>query len=229
MGNCISKHIVEIRFKPNASILDKRGHIAESLLGTRFDSWEIGPNRINLKNKDCKEIAGFFSVKNMGFSSAHPRSLKDFIDEAKDFIKGAWGFRGTSEITRIGVRSRFLTEVSDFKEAFVAYRDCFLKLGGEEIKKFGGELKDVGFPMTFKMGDRSFNITTGAMEKKQALEYYGDEEGVPEASNYVEVDYFKTAFRGEYKQRDALRFIEVGTKKAEEINKLISGWVCKGD
>lgn len=225
MSKCISKHLVEIRFKPSPSVLDKRGQIAESLSGKLFDRWGISQNRIDFRNKDCKYVTGFFSFRNIGFSSVYPQPLEYFVEKAKDFIKRAWVFFGTNDITRIGVRATFLSEVADFKESVKAYRNCFLKLSEEEVKKFGGDLVDVGFPLNFRAGDKFFNITTGPMEKAQAVNYYGDEEGIPETSIYLDVDYFKTTFKSTLRQKQVLDFIDEGTQKAQEINNLICKWI----
>jgi len=226
MSKCISKHLVEIRFKPTPSVLDKRGWIAESLSGKLFDRWSISENRVDFRNKDCKYITGFFSFRNVGFASVYPQPAEYFVEKAKDFIKSAWVFFGTNDITRIGVRSTFLSEVGDFKEAVAAYRNCFLKLSEEEVKKFGGDLVDVGFPLNFRAGDKCFNLMTGPMRKAQAVNYYGDEEGIPETSIYLDADYFKTTFTKAFRQKEALNFIEEGTQKAQEINKLICKWIC---
>jgi len=226
MSKCISKHLVEIRFKPSPSFLDKRGKIAESLSGKLFDSWSISENRIDFGNRDCKYIKGFFSFTNAGFSSVYPQPLEYFVERAKDFIPRAWIFFGTNEVIRIGVRSTFLSEVSDFENTVRAYREHFLKLNEEEVKEFGGQLVDVGFPLNFVMGDKRFNIMTGPMKKAQALIHYGNEEEIPETAIFLDVDYFKSEFGKGLRLKEALNFIEEGTQKAREINKLICNWIC---
>jgi hypothetical protein len=226
MSKCISKHVVEVRFKPNAAILDKRGQIAESLTVKQFDFWSISDNRIDFVNKDCKHISGFLSFRNAGFSSVYPMTVEYFVENAKDFIQRAWIFFGTNEVIRIGVRSTFLSEVSDFENTLRAYREHFLKLNDEEVKEFGGQLVDVGFPLNFVMGGKRFNIMTGPMKKAQALIQYGNEEGIPETAIFLDVDYFKSEFGKEFRLKEALNFIEEGTQKAREINKLICNWIC---
>ncbi len=229
MSKCVSKHLVEVRFKPSAAFLDKRGQIAESMTGKLFDFWSISDTRIDFENKDCKHISGFLSFRNAGFSSVYPMTVEYFVENAKDFIQRAWiFFGGTNEVTRIGVRSIFLSEVSDFENTLRAYREHFLKLNDEDVKEFGGQLVDVGFPLNFVEGDKRFNILTGPMEKAQALTRYGNEEGIPETAIFLDFDYFKGEFGKEFRLKEALNFIEEGTRKAREINGLICKWILKG-
>ena len=54
MCDILTKHFLEIRFKPTPSILDVRGHITEKLMGDTFNSWAITENTIHLKNKEDK-------------------------------------------------------------------------------------------------------------------------------------------------------------------------------
>ena len=51
MEKIFSKHIVEIRHKPNSRFLDRRGETAELLAGSFFDQWGISNNRIDFSSK----------------------------------------------------------------------------------------------------------------------------------------------------------------------------------
>jgi len=65
MSKVISKHILEIRYKPNSRFLDRRGEIAYILSGQMFDQWNIGNNRIDFANKKHHNIEAFFSYRNL--------------------------------------------------------------------------------------------------------------------------------------------------------------------
>ena len=62
----VSRHIVEIRFKPDGSMLDRQGQIANSLVdgNNLFDRWSI-EGRVNLRADDNPNIRGFISHKNV--------------------------------------------------------------------------------------------------------------------------------------------------------------------
>lgn len=215
------RRFLEIRFKPWASILDKRGKIAEALSSKRFDRWTISENTVVFSSSRVRYTQAFFSFTNLGFGITRTRPVEEFNEGAIEFVRKAWQFFLTNEITRIGVRSIFLSEVQGFKETMGRFRNRFLKLSEAEVEKFGGDLVDVGFPLNFSVGDRRFNIMTGAMEKEQALERYGRGEELPQAGIYVDVDYFKSKFKRALRQKDVFAFIKSGTAKGQEINKVI--------
>jgi len=212
-----AKHLVEVRFKPNARILDKRGELAEALSTPLFNYWNISTNRIDFLSKDNKTIQAFFSYKNLGLLASHPNETAYFIDEAKAFIKNAWTHFPADKISRIGVRSTYIVPVKDFTKAFEAYKEKFLKLSAEELKKFDGDLVDVGFPLNFVSGEDFFNVVTGPMEKGQSQQFFGADEDLPQAAIYIDVDYFRRDISSDLKQRNILEFIDTGVNKAKSI------------
>lgn len=228
MNKIISKHLVEIRYKPNSRFLDKRGEIADSLSGTTFDQWSISTNRIDFSSKEQDNIGAFLSFRNLGLFTNYPNAQELFIEKAKDFIRTAWSHFPTNRITRVGVRSTYLIEAKDFKGAFDKYRSKFLALSDADLKGFGGDLIDIGFPLNFVTGEDFFNVNTGPMEKAQSKEMVvDDEEKLPTTGIYVDVDYFRKEFSPNITQRNILDFIDKGAQKADSISKLISEWTAK--
>jgi len=221
----LSKHLVEIRFTPNARILDKRGETAEALSSTLFNYWNISTNRIDFASKDKESIQAFFSYKNLGLLSSYPNETGYFLDEAKNFIKAAWTHFPADKIKRIGIRSTYIIKTENFTKAFDSYKEKFLKLQESDIKKFGGDLVDVGFPLNFVSGEDYFNVVTGPMEKEQLKQFFGDIDNLPDSALYVDVDYFRKDFSSEMKQRNVLEFVETGTNKAKSIAETISSLV----
>ena len=227
MTKIISKHILEIRYKPNSRFLDRRGEIADILSGQKFDQWNIGNNKIDFASKKHPDIGAFLSYRNLGFFSEYPVSIDNFNNEAKNFLKSAWTYFPTNQITRIGIRSAFLVEVKNFKEAFDKYRSAFLGLREEDIKKFGGDLIDLAFPLNFAIGEEFFNITTGPMDEKQSKEFAMDANELPDASIYIDVDYFRKEFSPYVTQKNILDLIDKGVEKAKEVKKEISNLIIK--
>ena len=222
MSKVISKHILEIRYKPNSRFLDKRGEIAEILSGQNFDQWNIGNNRIDFASKKKPSVGAFLSYKNLGYFSDYPTTPDDFLRESKNFIKNSWTYFPTTQIARVGVRSTFLIETKNFKESFDKYKSKFLGLQDEDIRKLGGDLIDLGFPLNFAIGEEFFNVMTGPMEKKQLKEFALDANELPESSIFVEVDYFRKEFSPHITQKNVLELIEKGLEKARKIKDEIS-------
>ncbi|MEX1014383.1 MAG: hypothetical protein WDZ80_04450 [Candidatus Paceibacterota bacterium] len=226
MKKILSKHLVEIRYTPNARILDKRGETAESLSSALLNYWNISTNRIDFLSKDNESVRAFFSYKNLGFLSSYPNETDYFIEESKNLIKSAWTHFPADKIRRIGVRSTYAIPVKDFTIAFETYKDKFLKLSDADIKQFGGDLVDIGFPLNFVSGENFFNIVTGPMEKEQLKQFFGDIDDLPDSAIYIDVDYFRKDFSSEMRQRNVLEFIENGVKRAKSISDTISSLVA---
>lgn len=228
MVEIISKHLVEIRYKPSSRFLDKRGEIADLLSAGIFDQWNISTNRIEFSSKRQENIGAFFSFTNLGLFTNHPTTQQLFLQKAKDFVRSAWTHFPTDKITRIGIRSTHLIETKDFKSAFDNYRSKFLALSNDDLKGFDGDLIDLGFPLNFVTGEDFFNVNTGPMEKAQSKDMFGyDEEKLPKTGVYVDVDYFRKEFSPHTTQRNLLDFIDRGIQKAELIRKLIADWTVK--
>ena len=174
MAKSITKHIFEIRIKPDARFLDKRGSIAAQMTSAKFNHWNISRNRIDFGSSVHPELTAFFSFRNLGIASSTPITTDEFQKTAEEFIKSAWQHFTTNTIIRLGVRTICLTQATDFKKSFDAYRKFFLKLEDKDLSKFGGDLVDLGFLLNFVDGDKFFNITTGPMEDKQSKDIFGD-------------------------------------------------------
>lgn len=227
MRKIFSKYTVEIRYKPNSRFLDKRGEVAELLAGPFFDQWNISNNRIDFSNKANENVVAFISFRNLGLFTNYPNTADFFKEKANDFIKSAWTNFPTSKMTRIGVRSIYLIETESFKNSFDEYRKKFLGLSDEDLKKFEGDLIDLGFPLNFAVGEDFFNVTTGPMEKSQSKEFLIDNEELPASGIYVDTDYFRKEFSPHIIQKNVLDFVDKGIDKAEKIKDLIAGWTAK--
>lgn len=213
----VSKHLVEIRYKPAARVLDRRGEITDALVTELLNQWNITPNKIDLSSESDKNIIAFFSYKNLGLVSQSPHDKEFFQEKATQFIKTAWPHVPTTELIRVGIRSTFYIASSGFTETFEGYKSKFLKTTDEELKVFNSNLVDVGFALNFSDGDVKFNIQTGPMEREQAKSFFGDEEELPEAGIYVDIDFFRDSFDVSTPQRTILSMLSAGIVKAEEV------------
>lgn len=219
----ISKHIIEIRFRPDARFLDRRGAIASSLsFSSRlFKHWNISPNRIDFTSENNPHVRAFFSYRNLGLVSVSPNETAFFVESAESFVKSAWSDLPNTEFSRIGVRSMLLVETDNFEEAVDAYLKHFLKLTDEDLKEFGGNLIDVGIPINFADDKGThFNVVTGPMEREQAKQRLGELE-LPPVGFFVDVDYFRKNFSPDIKQKNVLDLLKDGVEKAKLVTTLI--------
>ncbi len=223
MAKSITKHIFEIRIKPDARFLDKRGSIAAQMTSAKFNHWNISRNRIDFGSSVHPELTAFFSFRNLGIASSTPITTDEFQKTAEEFIKSAWQHFTTNTIIRLGVRTICLTQATDFKKSFDAYRKFFLKLEDKDLSKFGGDLVDLGFPLNFVDGDKFFNITTGPMEDKQSKDIFGD--SAFKSGVFLDIDYFKKEISPHIIQKHVVSFIEEGIKKANTVLQQITQWV----
>jgi hypothetical protein len=227
MPKIFSKHIIEIRYKSNPRFLDRRGEIVEMLSGSLFDQWSIANNRIDFTSKKNENIAAFFSYRNLGLFSNYPNTTEYFKDKAREFIRAAWSYFLTKKITRIGIMSIYLIESKNFKESFDRYRSSFLGLSDDNLKKFEGDLIDLGFPLNFTVGEDFFNITTGPMEKIQSKEFIINDEELPDAGIYIDVDYFRKELSPYITQKNVLEFLDKGIEKADKVKSVIQDLITE--
>lgn len=223
----IAEYVVEIRFKPNARVLDKRGEIASNLLSKLLNQWSISSNQILLSSKENLDTKAVFSFKNVSFVSNYPNDKKFFLENAEAYIKSAWTHFPNNEIVRVGIRTKYLIPAKDFKSIFDSYKKNFLALKDEDLTKIGGTLIDLGFPLNFADGDNFFNIVTGPMEKEQFGQFVKEQEDIFENGVFIDFDYFKQEFSPYTKQKDILDLIKLGIEKAENACSAISDLVIK--
>ena len=228
----VSKYTVEIRFKPDGSMLDRQGQTANILVdgNNLFDRWSI-EGRVNLSTDDNPNIKAFISHKNLGVTSHHPNSSDFFIAQASKFIQCAWSLFCNRPFLRLGVRSTLVASVDDFAATVERYKNKFLRLEDNDLQQIGGEIVDVGFPINFVSGDDCFNIVTGAMKSEQIQLYMKDvdPEYYPRVGLFLDLDYFCTKFEGRIKQQTICDYVSSGVAKAYEVLNTIHGWVSGVD
>ena len=246
----VSKHTIEIRFRPDAGFLDKRGVVAEHIASsaTPFKRWNVSANRIDFSSDDNQHVKAFISYRNMGVVSTPPNDTGYFVETAEAFIGAAWSQLPNRDLSRIGILSMCFIETKDFDKAVDAYRKRFLKLTDEELSGFRGKLIDIGFPLNFVDGKDHFNVITGPMKQAQAGQFFrdavlspsgilqesrllhADDSGIanlPAVGLYVSVDFFRTDFPNQNTTTTILELLRRGIKKAQGIADLIAPWVLE--
>jgi hypothetical protein len=217
----ISKYFIEIRFEPDAGILDKRGKIAASVLKKQFTDWIIQENKIDFSKKGNDEFGAYFSYRNLGIYSSYPNALPFIKNSSKDFIKSTWDYFKNNKIQRIGVRTISLTETTDYQKTFDAYKENFFKINEETLGKFDGKLYDVGFPMDFIDGNKFTHIMTGPMYAKQSSQHFDKVKDIPKYGIFVDVDYYMDDCSSISTPQDLIKFIEEALNKGKHYKEII--------
>jgi len=221
MPKKISNHVVEVRYKPNPTFLDKRGEIANSLIRKEFNHWNITANRIKFTNEKNKDVFAFIGFKNLGFSSNYPNKISYFLKNAQEFIKSAWDHFPSDKITRVGVRSEYFINAESFHNAFDSYKNGFVNLEKVGFEKLTENLVDIGIALDFAYENNLLHIVTGPMKKEEFKSIFNESKPTFKAAYFIDVDFFREEFSQHITQKNLLAFIETGLSKTIKIQKKI--------
>lgn len=188
-----SEQVFEIRYKPTARILDKRGTWAEQISEhMKLPSWKIGTNRLDVFEKDNEQRC-FVGFGNSGYFVNDSPTANFFPDNAVKFFKFVLDLEDFPKpvfVTRLGVRQRFLTPFpGEFSELVRRYTERYVSLTNRADEAIRGQLIDIGAPLNFKDKYGIFNTNCGPMPKAQAEEIMGERDNLPEVGLYYDIDY----------------------------------------
>ena len=192
----ISESIFEVRFKPNARILDHRGDWGQRISDHMgLPEWKIDGNRLDVFERDLSNQA-FLGFRNAGFTSKNSPSKNHFYDRAIKlftFITQLDGFEKQPLIERLGIRQRFCTSVDvSFEDLRSRYLAKYLGLTEDAKKLLQAKLVDIGGNLNFSDALGNFNTSSGPMEQKQIMQFF---QGwphleIPEVGFYFDIDYW---------------------------------------
>lgn len=190
-----NKFIFELRYKPNAKMLDFRGSWAESISDhMQLSEWAIIDNRIDVYSKDARNRA-FVGFGNAGFETNDVPSKNYFEDQTISFTKFILNLKGFDTplfINRMGVRSMFFTPYEGkFIDLLERYATRFLSMTKAAVDIMNAELSDIGGPLVFKGVDCNFNSTSGPMKEDQAKQFLQRSDTLPDVGLYFDIDYWK--------------------------------------
>jgi hypothetical protein len=194
---CISEHILEVRFAPNPTILDYRGSWAEmikDLMG--LSHWRIGSNRIDLfDNEENPTITAFVSFRNCGFVIQDSPTRNYFSDQAIKLLKFLFqqkAFGDSIKVPRIGVRTRFATCFDGtFESLYNQYSTKFVAISPAAAQIFGEKMVDIGLSLTLESQFGKVNTTSGPMSADQLKAAFPLRDDVPDVALYLDLDYYK--------------------------------------
>ena len=140
--------------------------------------------------------------------------LKGFINDMANKINNylQWG-----QMQRIGVRTFWTKEVSDFDKLVATSKDILFK-----ENSLLNEATDVALPLTLVNGNEKINYNFGPMKKEQLIQQFlnfKNAENVPDVFAFIDTDYYGILDRNFSKNhfREFLnRAFEVSEKKVNE-------------
>ena len=194
----ITDHVVEVRFKPNARILDYRGQwaelIAEHLKATE---WSVVDNRIDVFDKgDARRF--FLAFRNCGATIKDAPTEAFFLDHAIKFFEFVLAFGVIPKpvvVERIGVRLRsFRATEADFDRLLKRYMTRVWPLTPEATEAFGGELVDIGGLLQLQGRRGRLQHADGPDAHRAGKAMDGaDESAYPKIGVFMDCDYWMKA------------------------------------
>lgn len=192
----VNEHILELRYKPNARILDFRGELAASISQyMKLAEWRIQDNRVDVESED-KTTRMFVAFRNAGTVIRNTTLQDYFPNQSTKFIRHLFTLEPLTEpviVERIGVRSRFaIPSPFPFNELLKKFKEKMLNISQEALVAFNAELIDISAPLNFQTKSGNINTNSGPMEIEQLARFFGfvKKENLPKVALYLEFDYW---------------------------------------
>jgi len=150
------KIIIETRFDPIVSMLDKRGQIVDTVLSSGLINtphWEVGPSEVNFRDCENRDDArNFVSVRfnRINIMSLQIDSIESYFDRFSKLYEKITGVIGTGVVRRIGCRvmGSYYTKSSSYDTIL----SNFLKLFPERLQLSKFPANDLLFNLTYTGG-----------------------------------------------------------------------------
>ena len=150
------KIIIETRFNPIVSMLDKRGELVDSVLSVGIlntPHWEVGPSEVTFRDSDEREDAkNFLSIRynRINFQSLQIDSVESYYDKFIKIYDRIIDVIGGSVVQRIGCRvmGTYFTKSSSYDALFMN----FLNLFPERLRLNRFPARDFLFNLTYSGG-----------------------------------------------------------------------------
>ena len=217
----ISEQILEVRFKPNARVLDRRGHWAEIIAQDMgLKNWKIVENRVDISSADSK-IRAFVSFKNFGLVILNAPTSNFFHDKAKKLIgvlSKLPDFDFPLGIQRCGIRSKICHELDiEVSEISSVIRNHFLI--PKSLEPIGGaeNVIDSAIATYFNTDKGQLNIRISSNPENEIKAAFSNHptDTLPTKGWISDIDYFSTDFEN-LSQKALVRRI---TEFSDEIDR----------
>ncbi len=207
------KFVVELRFLPKPQFIDIRGQVAAAMASEKFNEWLVSKDRVDVSGEDGLIFA---SYTNLGFITLDKENLELCIERLDEALK----LLGDLPPLRWGVRiytisqsnKKFATMVKD-------YQDGLLQFKPKDFSKINGTLEDIGISYVFKSDKNKYHLTTGPMEKKQAMQFFPND-NLPERGIFIDLDIYRESedfYKDDFRRARMLSFIRDSFSKGQEV------------
>jgi len=223
--------IFEIRYKPNAKLLDHRGIWAEEIAQhLRLEHWQIVENRIDVFSED-RNTHAFLGFRNGGLTLLDVPNKEYFINYSKNllaFIFGLEGFGDPVYIERIGVRCMFCTPYQGtFSELKDRFASRYLAITKQAMEAIGidAKLKDIGAPLDFSDSIGNFKTMFGPMLNEQFGDFFTKKGEFPPVGLFYNIDYSshpKINLKGSQVIETIGEFLDAGWDRHTRVRDLLT-------
>jgi hypothetical protein len=190
-----TEDVLEIRYRPNARILDHRGEWAEALAAhMSLAEWNIIENRIDIFSTDKTQHI-FVGFRNAGIICLDSPTANFFSDKAQRFLRRLFDFPDFDDpvlLERLGVRHRAASQFDGtFDELVGRFISRYVGLSqGLTAALADANLLDVGAPLNFSDVVGKFNTQAGPMLEDQFKTMFRKRDGLPAVGLFTDIDYF---------------------------------------
>lgn len=192
----VNEHVLEVRFRPSGTFVDKRGLIADYIVEKgQFSYWRIETNVVNFQDMEggIKRVGGFVSFRNVGYVAYDPQTKNFFEDKAisfwKDFLSNP--HFDLPLITRFGLRTKtFITSNSNFESLESKMFSKFFRTDVEDI--VGGKRSDL--QIVFDLSEDNFKsrLLLGPLHKDEANRHFSfSSEHFKATGTYIDCDIYQ--------------------------------------
>jgi len=232
----ICEQVFEIRYKPDPTILDRRGTIAEIISSNmKLEHWKILENRVDAYSELSSDRA-FVGFKNAGFVTRDAPSKNYFSERVAHFMKCLYEnnfFAEIMDVKRVGLLSRYCRpskeDFSDLIRKYNKYLSLSEKANNVILSKNQARLVDIGGPLNFEDNIGKFNTMSGPMKEDQIQQFFKDLEDAPKVGLYYQIDYWdcppekKQAMKRSEVLKKINTFAQSGRERYEDFVGIVLG------
>lgn len=228
----VTDHVCEIRFRPNARMLDYRGQwarfVAEHM---NMSEWLVRENRLDVFDKaDTRRF--FVGFRNCGLTIKDAPTETYFVDHATKFLKFVLEFDVMDKpllVERLGVRLKSYRAFNgDFAALMDLYTKRILPITPAGMQALGGKLLDIGGAINMSDDVATYHTMSGPMPIEQAKSILNRDEAheFPKTGVYMDCDYWVKPQK-EMSVADitgtARRFAERAAQRVDALYTLVTG------